>query len=123
MTEYIMVLDDGETFSGLEQCHVIEIDTDAMDPGDDGDLERRLDALMRTDETELGPLRIVQAFAGPEGVMDDELREALVTVKEAAHYWCEHLDNRSYDASAETKEIEEAIYRISRFQRDSTPEI
>jgi hypothetical protein len=56
----IMVLEDGETYSGIGGCHIIEV-PDGMDPDD---LEIQLDAFMRSDQDATEAFRIVCGFQG-----------------------------------------------------------
>lgn len=57
---YIMVLNDGETYTDLDGCCVIEVtDQIAKDPEE---TEMRLEALMLSDANEVPGLKIVKQF-------------------------------------------------------------
>lgn len=57
---YIMVLNDGETYTDLDGCCVIEVSELVAD--DSEELEMRLEALMLSGADEVPGLKIVKQF-------------------------------------------------------------
>lgn len=60
----IMVLEDGETYSGIGGCHIIEVPDD-LDPDD---LEIQLDAFMRSEQDATEAFQILFGFTS-DGVV------------------------------------------------------
>ena len=83
----IMVLEDGETYSGIGGCHIIEV-PDGMDPDD---LEIQLDAFMRSDQDATEAFRIMCGFTS-----DGEPIPYVDEVEDEAELACEDCGGELY---------------------------